>query len=255
MPELSEEMTTSFRIGTVDVPARVERERYFKELSYLELSALFAGPQKPSSLAKWAEAAPAGALGLVAPALLTHRKLPAHARPWPSDPALGDFRAGPSAAATIELLAAAVKELRARAVIFRSPDDFSPSQSNRDRLAQFFAEVAPAEAIGAERVWLPGGLWEVRSAAMLATELGVTLAFDPLVVDPSAPEETFEDLEAAALYFRIESAGRAGLVRNEKLEELAALVEHYESSDLTVAFASAERWQDARNFKKLFEVA
>jgi uncharacterized protein YecE (DUF72 family) len=237
------------RIGTVDVPARIERERYFAELDYLELSALFAGPQKPSSLAKWKAVAPDGTLGLVAPYVLTHRRAPDHPKAWPHDATTGDFRDGPLARSAFDALAAAVTELGASCVVFRSAEDFSPSAANRDQLARFFGEH-PLEI---ERVWVPGGLWGVRTAAKLASELGVTLAVDPLVLDPSAPEERYEDLDVPALYFRIENAGRKGLVRNEKLEDLAALIEHYEDLPLTVAFASPERWQDARNFKKLLE--
>jgi hypothetical protein len=59
------------------------------------------------------------------------------------------------------------------------------------------------------------------------------------------------DLEASSLYVRIESTGRAGMIRNERLEDLAALVESYEHLPITVAFNSPERWQDARNFVKL----
>jgi len=86
-----------------------------------------------------------------------------------------------------------------------------------------------------------------------ATELGVTCAIDPLVYDPNTPAEVYEDLEAEALYFRLTGLGRTGPIRSEKLDDLAALVEHYESIELTLAFASPSRWQDARNFKKLLE--
>jgi uncharacterized protein YecE (DUF72 family) len=239
------------RIGTVDVPARIERERYFAELDYLELSALFAGPQKPSSLAKWKAVAPDGALGLVAPFPITHRRAPDHPKPWPSDATTGDFRDSPLARDAFAALATTATELGATTIVFRSADDFSPSAGNREQLARFFGEH-PLEL---ERVWVPGGLWGVRTAAKVAAELGVTLAVDPLVHDPATPEERYEDLEVPALYFRIENAGRTGLVRNEKLEDLAALVELYEDRPLTVAFASPERWQDARNFKKLLETA
>jgi len=244
-------MSTNLRIGTVDVPARIARERYFAELSFVELSALFAGPQKPSSLAKWGAIAPPGSIGLVAPFVLTHRRAPAHERPWPHDSSTGEFRDSALGRDALEAFAVTAKELAAGSAIFRSPEDFSPSAANRERLARFFTEVAPELRVGAPRVWLPGGLWEVRSAAKLAAELGVILAFDPFVVDPNAPEERYEDLDAPALYFRIENAGRAGLIRNEKLEDLAALVETYAALQLTVVFASPERWQDARNFKKL----
>jgi hypothetical protein len=88
-----------------------------------------------------------------------------------------------------------------------------------------------------------------------ATELGVTCAIDPLVHDPSSPAEVYEDLETPALYFRIGGLGRTGPIRTEKLDDLAGLVEHYQGIDLTIAFASPTRLQDARNFKKLLEGA
>lgn len=139
-------------------------------------------------------------------------------------------------------------------MIFRSPDSFSPSAANRDVLRKFFAEVAPPDALGeAERVWLPGGLWEVRSAAKLATEMDVTLAFDPLVREPGEPPDIHFDLEVSRLYLRPEGAGRAGMIRNERLEDLAALVEQYQEIPVVVSFASPERWQDARNFLKLLD--
>ncbi|MDB4957147.1 MAG: hypothetical protein JWO36_4716 [Myxococcales bacterium] len=234
------------RIGTVDIPTRVERERYFRELSYLELSALFAGPQKPSMLAKFAELAPPGSIGLAAPYVLTHRKAPAGNKLWPHDATVGDFRdSEPGRAALVELRDA-VKALHASCVVFRSPDSFSTSAANRDQLKRFFGEVATD--LGTDRVWAPGGLWEVRGAAKLATELGVTLAFDPLVRDPNAPPEIYYDLEVPSLYLRVE---RPGSISTERMEDLAALLEHYEDLPITVAFASPERWNDARNLKKL----
>ena len=47
----------------------------------------------------------------------------------------------------------------------------------------------------------------------------------------------------------------SAVINTEKLEDLAALVEHYQNIDLTIAFSSPARWQDARNFKKLLEGA
>lgn len=214
---------------------------------------LFAGPQKPSSLAKWAELAEPGTIGLTAPFSLTHRKAPSAPKPWPHDATTGDFRTGPLAREAIERLAAAVKQLSARCVVFRSPENFSPSAANRDQLKAFFGEVATQEAIGTTRVWIPGGLWEPRTAVKLANELGVTCAIDPLVHEPGEMVDPYVDLEADSLYIRIESAGRAGMIRNERLEDLAELLAGYleEDLELTIAFASPERWQDARNFVKL----
>jgi uncharacterized protein YecE (DUF72 family) len=212
---------------------------------------LFAGPVKPNVLGKWAQLAPAGALGLVAPFPLTHRKPPSAARLWEHDASSGDFRTGDPARSALSAFAEALGTVRAGCAVFRSPATFSPSAANRDLLRAFFGELATAEAVGAERVWVPGGLWDARAAVKLATELGVTCAIDPLVREPGEPPEVHYDLEASALYLRVEGVGRAGPIRTEKLEDLAALVEHYEDLSLTIAFASPERWHDAKNLRKL----
>jgi uncharacterized protein YecE (DUF72 family) len=241
------------RIGTVDLPERLELARYFRELSYLELSALFAGPLKAAALARWKAAAPTHALGLVAPWVLMQRKPPKAERLWPHDTTVGDFRDSVLGRSALAAFREAVTAVTASHAIFKSPALFAPSTVNRDRLKRFFGEIATEESVGAPRVWIPDGLWETRTAVSFATELGVTCAFDPLVHDPNIPEEVYEDLPASALYFRIAGLGRAGSIRNEQLEDLAALVEHYQDIELTIVFASHARWQDARNFKKLLE--
>ena len=140
------------RIGTVDLPDRLQRERYFKECTLLELSALYAGPLKPSALAKWAAVAPEGAIALVAPWVLTHRKAPKAASLWPHDATVGDFRDSAPGRAALAQYAAALKTLRAGYAVFRSPPQFSASAANRDALKKFFGELATEETLGAPRV-------------------------------------------------------------------------------------------------------
>jgi len=253
-PGLTVSTMPPVRIGTVDLPERVTRERYFHELSYLELSALFAGPLKDAVLARWKDAAPAGSLGLVAPWVLTQRKPPRAERLWHHDATVGDFRDSAHGRSALAVLREAVLTVTARHVLFRSPPLFAPSTANREQLRRFFGELATTEAVGTARVWIPDGLWEPRVAVKFASELGVVCALDPLVYDPARPAEVYEDLEAPALYFRIGGLGRSGPLRSEKLEDLVTLVEHYQGIELTVALASPARWQDARNFKKLLEL-
>lgn len=244
-----------YRIGTVDIPDRTERSRYFRELSYLELSALFAGPLKPGSLGKWKDFAPAKSIGLVAPFVLTHRTPPKATRNWDHDATTGDFRDSALGRAALAQFREAVRTIDAGYAIFQSPPLFAPSQANRDRLAQFFGEVATADAVGTARVWVPDGLWEVRTAAKLATELGVICAFDPLVRAPEAPPEIYYGLELEELYLRITGLGRSGPIRTEKQEDLIALLMEYAGRPATIAFESPSRWADARNLKKLLEGA
>ena len=243
----------AFRIGTVDLPERTERDRYFRELSYLELSALFAGPLKPGTLAKWKDFAPAGAIGLVAPWVLTHRQAPSGAKLWDHDATVGDFRDSPLSRKALASFRESVQSIDAGFAIFKSPPLFAPSQANRDRLTVFFHEIATEEAVGTKRVWLPDGLWETRSAVKLATELGVICAFDPLVRAPEDPPEIYYDLELPELYLRIAGLGRSGPIRTEKQEDLIALLMEYSGLPATIAFESPMRWADARNLKKLLE--
>jgi uncharacterized protein YecE (DUF72 family) len=239
------------RIGTVDIPDRTERGRYFVEFSYLELSALFAGPLKPAALAKWASIAPKGSIGLVAPWVFSHRQAPAAARLWRHDATAGDFRDSTPARDALPPFRAAIDTLGAVHAIFRSPPLFAPSAVNRDRLRAFFGELATEDAIGTSRVWIPDGLWEPRAAAAFATELGVLCALDPLVREPGQPPDLYFDLDVSALYLRISGLGRAGPLRSELLEDLVELVEHYEDRSITIAFESPARWKDAYNLKKL----
>lgn len=237
------------RIGTVDLPDRMEREHYFKELDFLELSAMFAGPINSAILTKWAAVIPRDTVGLVAPFVLTHRQPPKGTKLWAHDLAVGDFRDSGLGRVALGQFGDALVKLRARCAVFRSPSLFAASQANRDALTKFFAEIATPQTVGGARVWIPDGLWDARTAVKFATELGVTCAIDPLAREPGQPLESFMDFEAPSLYFRITGLGQA--LSAEKQDDLAALIEHYQAIPLTIAFDSPSRWQDARSLKSL----
>lgn len=243
------------RIGTVDIPDRMDRARYFKELDFLELSAMFAGPLKPSVLTGWADLAPKGSIALVAPFVLTHRKAPKASKLWAHDATTGDFRDSAPARVALAQLRAAVDQLGASHVVFKSPPLFAASSANRDALKRFFGELATEEAVGTSRVWVPDGLWDLRTAITFANELEVICAWDPLVRDPGQPPEVHYDLELSELYLRITGLGRTGPLRTERLDDLLMLLESYEDVPATIAFESPARWADARNLKKTLENA
>jgi uncharacterized protein YecE (DUF72 family) len=204
-------------IGTVDLPPQIDRERYFRALAYIELPPTL----QANALKRWCANSPPSSLGVTSLALGT--------------------------SAPLDLF----RHEAIACMIFRSPSLFSPSTDNREIMRRFFAETATAASVG-PRVWIPDGLWEQTQAIRFANELGIACAFDPLVRAPNTPLEALFDLEVDALYLRIERA-QARPLDAAKLEDLAALVEHYEAATITVAFASPTRWIDARNFKKLFD--
>jgi uncharacterized protein YecE (DUF72 family) len=243
------------RIGTVDLPPRLGMQRYFGELGALELSATFSGPLKPSLITRWKADAPEGGLALAAPWVATHRKAPPNAKGWTADAGSGEFRDSPAVRAALETFGAICAELKPFAVVFTSPTLFSPSTSNRDKLRHFFSEVAPAERFaGAQRVWVPDGLWESLAAVRFSEELGITCAIDPLVTIPGTPPDLHYHYDSASLYFRILGIGRNRGLREDDhitLEEMATLYE-----DSSFIMATMERWKDAKNLKKrLLEAA
>ncbi|HEY1554712.1 MAG TPA: hypothetical protein VGF94_07730 [Kofleriaceae bacterium] len=235
-------------VGTAGLPAGIAPDKYFGALDYLELPDLFAHAMKPSLVARWAEQAKPGTLGLVAPFPLTDRQAPRRAKLWPHDATTGEFRDSKLGRDAYGSLLATATALHARCLVFRAPDSFSASAANRERLQRFFAEVAPPGPF--ERVWVPGGLWDLRTAAKLATELGVTCAIDPLARETGAPIETTFELDAPALYLRVERAGALGAAR---LDDLVDVIDHYRDRRLAVTLATANRWHDARALRKLMD--
>jgi hypothetical protein len=236
----------SVRVGTVDLPARAGWDRYFGALTYLELSGLFAAPVKTATMSRWKAAAPPRTLGLVAPWPITHRKPPVGPRGWSSDAASGEYRDGEAAREAVSALAAAAVRLEAAAVVFQSPADLSPSTATRDHLTAFFTGIAPASVFGgAERVWIPGGLWEPATALAFAEQLGVVCAVDPFVSDPEHPLPPLP----SQVYLRPTGLGRSGVLSADRLDELHQLLDGTDSA--IVAFATGERLKDALNLAKL----
>lgn len=214
-------------IGCAELPHGVGWERYFSKLSFLETSAIARGPVKPSVLARWRAAAPGpGAFALVAPPIVAN----------PLDVERG-----------IDALVAAASTLEASVVVFRTPPSFSPSAANRDLLRRFFTEIAAD--LGGERVWHPDGLWDTRTAAKLATELGVTLAVDPLVRDQTRePPEFYATLEVPKLYMRVSGIGRgARKLASSQLEEIELVASVYERT--WIVFATTDALGDATRFR------
>jgi uncharacterized protein YecE (DUF72 family) len=240
---------SELRIGTVDLPPRTGMEHYFKALSTVEISALVAAAMKPGTLVKWKASVPARSIGLHAPWVITHRKNLTGNDERKADAGSGDFRDSPVVQQALAELAQAADAIDAWSVIFPSPPLFSPSQANRDQLRKFFNDVAPASMFaGRARVWLPDALWEPVAAVRFATELGVLCAVDPLVKDLAYRPGVYSELDTDHAYLRVLGLGRTGPLRQDNQDELATIAASYKST--TVIFATAERWKDAKNFKR-----
>jgi uncharacterized protein YecE (DUF72 family) len=258
-PRTEPVLPDSISVGCADLPPGLRRGRYFQRLRYLEVSGTRAQLPKVRVLRQWHEdAGERGHFGLLAPQLITDRPGPkgyprSTARHTPEQLALaGGFRDTPVVRDAVRELAGACAACHANTVIFRSPPDFAPSTSNRDRLRAFFGDIAPAEHFGdTARVWEPLGLWQFQTAARLAEELGLVLACDPLSNDPLVQLEIdFARLPVSRVYFRITGLGRGSQRFDEyALEPLLELVAAYER--VWVVFAHANRYPDAIRCQRL----
>ncbi len=244
------------RVGCPAIPPGVSPAKYMAALDYLELADTFYRVPGEAALRKRARGAPDGfGFGIVAWQVITHRPGP---RGYPRlgdalDAAAlaqaGGLRDTPVVRDAVAQVAAAAAVVGAETVVFRTPDDMSPSEANRDLLRRFFSELAPAETFaGAVRVWEPGGLWQPQAAQTLADELDVVLAFDPLESDPTL------DIppplpEAERSYFRIRGLGATGALAVDKLEELADAC--LGRQRVWAVFATPERGHDASRFRQL----
>jgi uncharacterized protein YecE (DUF72 family) len=236
------------------------RDRYWRDLSFLESDVMVRSPPRRAAVRGWRETAPDGAaLSLVAWQAITHRPGKKQSYSYKGQELTaaelaetGSFRDTPTVRRAVEAMAEAVDLTGAEAILFRTPAAFAPSSKNRDAMKRFFGEVAGPEAFGsAARVWEPEGLWRPEEAIRFANELGLLVAVDPLARDPleeQAPALAYE-LPREAGYFRISGMGSSERqIDTGDLELLAEFLEDFDRA--WVVFANVAKFADARRFAR-----
>ncbi len=114
--------------------------------------------------------------------------------------------------------------LDARVVVLPTPADLSTGQRDRDLLAAFAERLPRAE--GRHYVWAPTGPWEPESAAPVAREHGLVLAFDPLR-DPRP--------EGPVAYAQLRAIGARRSFSESVLEDVVALLSAVPDAESFVA--------------------
>jgi len=168
-------------IGTVGFGGR--RDRLPKGVTVVELVETFHQRLRPATLQAWRADLPDSLqLVLRVASEVTH--------PQPGSAEVGHFRQSEAVDAAWEATLTAARAAEARALVFRSPASFSPTQGHRDALVRFSAR-ATADLPDTTLVWEPVGLWEDEEAAELAAEAGLVLAVDPVRVPPPPGDVAF----------------------------------------------------------------
>ncbi|MBI4509629.1 MAG: DUF72 domain-containing protein [Deltaproteobacteria bacterium] len=237
------------RIGCAGLPSGVARASYFERLDLLEVDMTFYEPPSEAALRRWRKEAPSNAgFSMLAWQVITHEPGPSGyerlSKPIPPDHRgkLGFFRDTDEVRDAWQRTLGAARALQAEVIVFQTPPSFSPSEVNRGAMRRFFSQVIEGTE-GIRLAWEPRGLWEPEQAVRFAEELGIIAAFDPLQIEGPIPE-------ADQAYFRLHGLGLfRNKISDEKLDELAEIVEEYERA--LVLFANVEKYPDAQRFRKL----
>lgn len=246
-------------MGTVHVGCvnfNTKPARYAKRLSFVELSASFENiPRKPAMLRIREEAGPNMVIALRAHHWITHpASTPIYDRiqgrfPGATPAQYGFFQdTHPVKDATARLFAAA-GNIGARALVFETPVEFTPTRENQARLIQYFSKIERGALL---LVWEPRGPWDLEQAQEAAKAAGVVLAAEPF--GPQGLEPELRSDGTGAIYLRMRGpSGRRRRYAPYELEELALLCRGYETC--FAAFSHASATGDAVAFRAALEQA
>ncbi|TBR25311.1 DUF72 domain-containing protein [bacterium] len=231
-------MEGGVRIGCRGFP--VGRERYFRELTAVEVSDTRKRLPKLETARRWREEAPEGfQFSLVVPSAITH---PPEGSPRAAE-ACGHFRDAPLVRRAWEAFEAVAEAVKPRWVVFETPASFYPHARMLQDMYAFFRSVRRG---GATFVWAShGGPWEPKFQAKVAADLKLVLATDPL--NGAQPA-------GAQRYLRV-----AGRVAEKRLnrgvsftdDELKALLYAAQGGTSAVFLGNTDCWKDAKRLNMI----
>ena len=210
---------------------RLPGAKYVSDLRFAELT-LRAPLPKAASLRRMRAAAPEElVLALRAPrAVLSSER--------------GPLRFDAALERSFAWLLEAREALDARAVLLPTPSDLSTGSRDRELLAAFAARL-PRDP-GRYWVWAPSGPWEPETAAKVANELGLVLAFDPLQDElPEGP----------AAYARLRAIGARRSFSETVLEDVASKLSADPERDSFVAVEAPRGHTHAIRLQRLADGA
>ena len=211
-------------VGTVT--ERIPGAKYAAQLAFAELTLRPPLPRAPTLRRQRHEQPESVALALRAPrsALCSQR---------------GPLRFDDALEAGFAWLLAAADALDARAVVLPTPSDLTPGVRDSELLAAYAARLPRSEK--RHWVWEPSGAWERERAEALSAELGLVLAFDPLI-DPRPA--------GATAYARLRALGARRSFSQAALEQALVAV-HSDEGDAFIAIDAPRSVQHALVLRQL----
>ncbi len=219
----------------------VSRKKYYDEFKTVEVQQTFYDPPSVETLKRWRQEAPpdfeftvkAWQVITHPPGSPTYRRLK---RPFGNPENYGSFRNTEEVLTAWEVTLQAVRQLRAKVVLFQTPRSFRDTEENIRNVMEFFKEVSSHGVLVA---FEPRG-WQRDSVLKVSKGLPVIHVVDPFQDSP-VTEGTF--------YFRLHGIGGYRYrYTGDDLLRLAEIVAGYEGG--YVFFNNISMFEDAKRFRQ-----
>jgi len=236
------------RVGCCGWP--VGHEAYRKRFGIVEVDSTFYNLPRLATAARWRDEAPADfEFSVKAWQLITHPSSSPTYRKLTEDISekslarCGGFRDSPEVASAWERTLAVARALRARFILFQTPESFYPGANHLRDMYRFFKKAQrPAACL----VWEPrGDGWKKPLLERVCKDLGLTHAVDPLAGEPAW---------GSVHYFRLHGRreGRRIVYRHEYSDqELSLVLRFCEGRPSYVYFNNVSMWTDSSRFLDL----
>jgi uncharacterized protein YecE (DUF72 family) len=218
------------------------RSVYFKRLSALEVHETAEGRVTQKGLSQWRTESPKGfTFSMRARLGVTHGLKPKQEAPdyLQGQPAsqIGLLQDSDAVRAAWDKTLEDVKALSPRVLLLETPVDFTPTETNRARVAWFAKELAPMA--GVPVAWQPHGLWDLEETIPWVRSLGLIPAYDP-----TTPDLEVEPSRGTGYFFFHHHRGLRANWTEFDMEELLESLMPYQRAFLF--FRGPERYRDAR---------
>lgn len=200
-------MTSSIKIACSGYP--VGQRNYQSHLNAVELSSMFEGLPRASTVERWKKEAKAGFEFIAcAPETITH---PVKDGRSPAAHRFGYFQDTTEVNAAARTAIALAESLGARTMLFRLPRTMGPNADQVDRLHKFFRRV---DRRNLSFAWEPPAAWPASLVASVSKALSLCAALNPLSRPPDA---------GVLRYFRLGAGGKTSGLHRFSDEELARI--------------------------------
>jgi uncharacterized protein YecE (DUF72 family) len=215
-------------IGCAGFP--VPATRYFKEFLFVEVQDTHVAQPGTGTIRRWRREAPSGFdFALLAP----------------RDIGQEGFRDGKTTDSALKNLADVAKELDAQTAVFAAPPDFTSSRANKSALKEFLTAQAGKKRFK-RVVWEAPPTWDAEDAQTIATDSGVTPAFDPLAHGTTGASFGYYQLPGPA--------GHKSRYEDPAIEKLAGIALGCKNESAIFVFTNVDMFADAKRLKKAMKL-